>query len=371
MIFFYIFACTSGKNGEDSAQSVETNAFEPLYNWQEQSVFDKGPFNVGHMQVQRSYTPLDDQEDRVISMEIWYPTEENSGEAAEYYLGIDEQSFSDAPAAQPIHSKGYPVYLSSHGYRGWGANSPFLMRHFASHGWVVIAPDHINNTIVDHSSPLPVNHFVHRPMDLSQALDLLEELSDQNVLAGTINTEEVAMGGHSFGASYSTWAIAGASYDNIDAVCMEGQGLENPDERCSESEYAALSSGELGDERVVAAIPHAGSIRESFFGEEGYKAVSVPVMFISGTDDNQESNQEHFDTVEGIDFRWLSIEGACHTSFTGGGCPNIESEKGFAILNAYILAFARTHVLGDDSADLSALLDGSNLAFPEASIQKK
>ena len=35
------------------------------------------------------------------------------------------------------------------------------------------------------------------------------------------------MSGHSFGASYSTWGIAEASYDGVDSVCQEGIGLED------------------------------------------------------------------------------------------------------------------------------------------------
>ena len=75
------------------------------------------------------------------------------------------------------------------------------------------------------------------------------------------------MSGHSFGASYSTWGIAGARYDNIDTVCLEGEGLEDPTTLCTETEYEALSSGLLNDPRVKVAIPMAGTDRKTFFGK--------------------------------------------------------------------------------------------------------
>ena len=143
---------------------------------------ERGPFNVGHIQIVHTYQPLSDQPERTIPIEIWYPTEDTTGTPATYFMGIDESCFADATPAAPVYERGYPVHLSSHGYQGWGANSAFLMSHFASHGWVVVAPNHIDNTLVDHASPLPIRHFIHRPKDLTESLNVLEtldwELSD-------------------------------------------------------------------------------------------------------------------------------------------------------------------------------------------------
>lgn len=359
-MFIWMMACTGDKDKDSSVEMAEETI-----DWQAWAVNERGPFNVGHIQIQHTYQPLLDQPERTIPIEIWYPTEDTSGVSTTYFVGVDDTVFSDATPAAPIYPAGYPVHLSSHGYQGWGANSTFLMSHFASHGWVVVAPNHINNTIIDHASPLPVNHFVHRPKDLIESLNVLESLE----LGYPVDVDNVLMSGHSFGASYSTWGIAGASYDGVDSVCQEGIGLEDSNTLCTETEYAALSSGELNDDRIKAAIPMAGTDRKTFFGETGYQSVDVPVLFISGTEDGQEGNQAHFDEVTGIDFRWLSLKDACHQSFTVGGCATMEAQLGFDILNHYVLAFGRQQILGDDSLD--ALLDGVEQPWSEATLLVK
>ncbi len=350
----------------DKADTGVVESVEQL-DWRTFDVQQRGPFNVGHTQIMHTYQPIADQAERTIPIEIWYPTEDTTGNPASYFMGVDETVFADATPAPSIYTEGYPVHLSSHGYQGWGANSAFLMSHFASHGWVVVAPNHIDNTLVDHSSPLPVRHFIHRPKDLTESLNILETLD----WADPIDTTSVVLSGHSFGASYSTWSGAGASYDNIDAVCFEGEGLEDPDTPCTDSEYALLSSNQLHDPRVKVAIPMAGTDRKTFFGATGYQNVQAPVLFISGTEDGQVGNQAHFDDVTGIDFRWLSLENACHQSFTVGGCATMETELAWDILNHYVLAFARQRLLGDTSSDLSDLLDGTTQPWSEASLLVK
>lgn len=358
-MLIFLLSCS----GVDKVDTATTESID----WQSWNPAERGPYNVGHIQVEHTYQPLPDQPERTIPIEIWYPTEAVSGVPATYFMGVDEGVFSGAVPAVPAYEKGYPVHLSSHGYRGWGANSAFLMSHFASHGWVVVAPNHIDNTLVDHSSPLPIRHFVHRPKDLTESLNVLENLGWEH----PIDTESVVLSGHSFGASYSTWSGAGATYDNIDAVCTEGVGLEDPGTLCSDSEYEALSSNELHDPRVKVAIPMAGSDRKAFFGATGYQNVHAPVLFISGTEDGEEGNQAHFDDVTGIDFRWLSLENACHQSFTVGGCATMETDVAWNILNHYVLAFARQRLLGDESTAVMDLLNGTTQPWPEATLRVK
>ena len=107
-------------------------------------------------------------------------------------------------------------------------------------------------------------------------------------------------------------------------------------------------SGDLHDPRITVAIPMAGQDRKAFFGDEGYKSVHASMLFVSGTNDNEEANQAHYEDIEGIDFRWLSLDQACHQSFTTGGCPTFDTQLGFDILNAYLLGYARQRLLSDD-----------------------
>ena len=361
MMWLLWLACTS--------VSTETavSSFDEADPWRGYDHTQEGPYQVGHMLLEHTYVPISDQAPRTIFIDVWYPSQDTSGEAAGYLYGIDEQAFAHATPAESIYEGGYPVHVHSHGYRAWGASSSFLMRYFASHGWIAVAPNHTNNLLGDHQSPLPVSHFIHRPKDIQESLDVLSTLS----FPDPVNSQRVLMSGHSFGASYSTWSVSGASYDNVEAICLEGAGLEDSSMRCSEAEAEILRSRVLLDDRVVAAVPLAGTVRESWFGSEGYKSVHAPVLFVSGTEDGQSGNQAHFDTVEGIDFQWLSIAGGCHQSFATGACDTLAPDIGFSIQQSYILAFARQRVLSDNGPEITALLNGEERPFADAYIQIK
>ena len=99
------------------------------------------------------------------------------------------------------------------------------MRWFASHGWVVIAPDHTGNTFSDHRDPLPSSHFIARPRDIGALLDALDSLPADDPLSGVVDTGRVVLSGHSFGA-YTTWSAAGAAFDmdRIREACQGGGG---------------------------------------------------------------------------------------------------------------------------------------------------
>ena len=177
------------------------------------------------------------------------------------------------------------------------------------------------------------------------------------------------MRGHSFGASYSTWGIAGASYDQIEESCETGNGLEEGN--CSDQKLSIFTSGLLSDDRIKAALPLAGTIRKTFFGETGYESVQVSVLFMSGTEDNHQSAQAHYDEISNINFSWLHLEGGCRQSFALGQCPTLDVPLGFDIVQTYALAFARKHILGVEDEDIENLLQGSQQPWQEATIQKK
>ena len=55
------------------------------------------------------------------------------------------------------------------------------------------------------------------------------------------------------------------------------------------------------------------------------------------------------------------MTGACHTTYTLGGCPGFDTELGLQIVNTYALAFARHLLLGDQDPETLALLDGRRI----------
>lgn len=357
MFFWMLLACTNPKETESKMPPE----------WQGWDVLSAGPYQIGHRLLEHSYTPIEGAEARIIMIDVWYPTDDLSGDPGSYLYGFDDRVFEDAVPAAPVYAGGYPVHVHSHGYQGWGASSAFLMRHFASHGWLAVAPNHTGNLLGDHQSPLPTAHYIHRPLDIQEALDQATLLD----LPGPVNTTSVVMSGHSFGASYTTWAVSGATYENLSNVCENGEGIEDDAAGCTDQERQIFGSGALADPRVAVAFPMAGTVREAFFGAEGYKGVSSPVMFASGTEDGEARNQAHFDGIDGIDFQWLSLQGGCHQSFATGACSTLDTALGFEILGAMSLAHARQQLLDDDAPEVQSLLSGEALPWEEVSLQRK
>jgi len=322
-----------------------------------------GPMSVGHRAWSLTYTPDIIGGERTINLNLWYPTEDEDGEEVRYInLYLDNESLGEATPAEPVHEEGYPVMVYSHGSQGFGGTSADLMRHFASHGWVVIAPDHTDNLLSDHNDPLPTSHYIHRPMDVTKALDALAETT----LAGPIVTDRVVASGHSFGC-YSNWASMGATYD-ITVVAENCANGGVPSGVCTEEELEAFASGSLKDERIVSAIPMAGTYRSSWFGETGYQSVGGPLLFMSGTDDPV-GQDDQWDALVGIDLTWIDITDACHQTFGLGVCPNLTDEEGFSIVNTYALAFARSTLLNDDS--VRPILDGTEIVSERVAIETR
>jgi predicted dienelactone hydrolase len=95
---------------------------------------------------------------RSLPLEIWYPaTDAYAGrdldETRDRYevvpgFGLPSEPQDAVRDAAPRPGP-FPLVLFSHGYGGHRRQSTFLCTHLASHGYVVAAPDHSGNTVVD------------------------------------------------------------------------------------------------------------------------------------------------------------------------------------------------------------------------------
>lgn len=291
---------------------------------------------------------------RSVPINVWYPTLENSGESGAYLQGLYEDPLVvlDAAPAPAWRVEGLPVLVFSHGDTSWGAASADLMRFFASHGWVAIAPDHTDNTLLRTVEPRPTAHYIHRPLDITATLNALRD-SGLAVLNES-DTESVLMSGHSFGA-YTSWSSAGALYSE-EALVEACPTLEEG--QCSQEELDFFLSGQLHDPRIGAIITMAGAIRRNFFGENGHLGVEVPVMLMSGSEDGNGIPNSWADLQDLDTLSWLELVGGCHESFAMGVCSTLDPELGFSLVNAYSLALGRSAILGDASSEVEALLSG-------------
>ncbi len=120
---------------------------------------------------------------------------------------------------------------------------------------------------------------------------------------------------------------------------------------------AALEAG-TREPRVVASIPMAGSPRTSIFGDSGTDDVEIPLLQMTGSDD-KDGFEDVWPTLSGLDIAWIEITGACHLAFTIGACTEISDADAWHTISTDAMAFGRHHALGDASADVVELLDGS------------
>jgi predicted dienelactone hydrolase len=319
-------------------------------------ISEQGPFNVGFKRFPITYQPPAESGPRTIMLNIWYPTKDTKGTGVTYFnVFPDPQSWENASVAPPLSSCGYPTIEYSHGYEGLGGGAAYLMRHFASHGWVALAPDHTDNRLGDPQPP-PFSIYFERSLDMAQVLDAANNLRPEDPLHGKIATDKVLLVGHSFG-THTVWSSAGATYDL--QTIQQGQTDPPP----TAAELAVFQKG-LRDPRVVAGIPMAGTISREFFGPSGETGVHIPLLQMTGTT-NDVGQYTEWPALQDHDISWIDITGACHESFNLAAWDpcippaNLDAETGYKIVRTYALAFARYHVLGDRGATVTGIVNGT------------
>jgi predicted dienelactone hydrolase len=249
-------------------------------------------------------------EDQPLTLRAWYPAVRTAAESGpiaytapnkfdeQITPGVEITSVGHALlGARPDPSdEPYSLVVFSHGF----ALSPIvyitLVEHYASQGYVVLAPEH--NERFDGSLTSFWEELIDRPVDISSTIDFAERLTAaEGPLAGLVDLDNVAVVGHSYGG-YTALAAAGARFD-FDAYRDRCAALNADDPLAffcapivNESDMAMRAGlGEapsglwpsLGDSRVDAAISLAGDAY--LFDERGLAELNVPVMAMGGTVD--------------------------------------------------------------------------------------
>ena len=119
---------------------------------------DFGPWAVGHQRLEAIDV---NRGNRVLPYDVWYPVDEADArpEPRTIYplaagLGLTaERAVEGLPVSQ---AGGLSLLIFSHGYGGTNDQSVLLMETLASHGFVVVSPEHTGNTNDDASDPRDV-----------------------------------------------------------------------------------------------------------------------------------------------------------------------------------------------------------------------
>jgi predicted dienelactone hydrolase len=232
------------------------------------------------------------------------------------------------------YSKGdgkFPVIIFSYGAMGSGDMGFPIVRHWTSHGYVVLCPTHADSiklrraqgrdgagdtlTLIRGSGRGGGwdDNWTQRPRDVSFVLDSLDVLEEKVPgLKGRLDRDRLAVAGHSLGA-YTAQVAGGAT------VAMPGK--DQPQS--------------LADPRLKAILQLSGQgTDQQGLHKDSWKDIRIPMMCVTGSLDRAAQGQEPFWRREPFalsapgDKYFLFVEGAHHGSFTGkvaeGGLSGVE-----------------------------------------------
>jgi predicted dienelactone hydrolase len=272
-----------------------------------------GPFAVGRT----TFTAVDPARgDRELLVDVWYPVdpEDAVGGASRYallppVLVIDSEVALDGP---PVSSaRPFPLVIFSHGNGGIRFQSYFLTELLASHGFVVVAPDHTGNTLFDllFGDPTPldiVRSAFDRPADVSFLVSrmLARNADPQDPFFERLDPLRIGVTGHSFGG-FTSLAVAGG-FSGVEIAAEFG--VELPPELVPVP----------ADRRVLAIAPLAPASSPLSDAELG--SIRIPTLLLGGTlDTTTEIDPEitrPFAKIASRELVRVDILDAGHFSFT-------------------------------------------------------
>ncbi|MCY1007001.1 dienelactone hydrolase family protein [Nannocystis pusilla] len=167
-------------------------------------------------------------------------------------VGVREQTRSARDAAS-AGTGPYPLVMFSHCHGCVRFSMFTIAEHLASHGFVVVAPDHAGNTLFDEpQAPLDEAFLQVRVADQMAVLDAVLDAGNSAVpeaIRGAIDPARIGAMGHSYGA-----ATAGR-------LAQE-------------------------DDRIVAALPIAAPVQNPIFSGTKLAEIDEPQLFVLAAEDN-------------------------------------------------------------------------------------
>lgn len=310
------------------AQSEEQTGFRP--DAPEYGIH--GPYAVGTMEMQIA------DEERPLNLTVWYPADASDGFEGDYAypsgygpnLGSFEVFGEASLEAPPDNENGpYPLVVYSHGFTFFRLGATYFAEHLASWGFIVMAPDHPDMVITTFGSPPEFYHsmYASTPQDVSRVIDFAEAQNAEGPLAGLIDTEKIAMTGHSSGG-FTALQVAGGQLDlsGMLAECeVNPEHFDCPFVMPMADEIAALYgldgvTDELlpsaQDERIDVVIPMSPD--QIFFGENGLNNVTIPTLYLVGDLDEYISYDQFtngFDSLGSETAYMITFENAGHGIF--------------------------------------------------------
>jgi predicted dienelactone hydrolase len=242
-------------------------------------------------------------------------------------------------------SRPFPLVVFSHGYGLSPIVYSTLVEHYASQGFIILAPEH--NDIFEQSFPVLWQALIDRPVDIHRTIDFAEQLTKPGAaLAGLIDMDRIAVVGHSYGG-YTALAAAGARFDfaayknrcaavkaddPLDFFCSPA--LSKESDMATRAGLGSVPTGlwpSVGDPRVKAVISMAGDAY--LFDQRGLAELKVPLMAMGGTIDDGTpytwGAKLTYDHVASKNKSLITFPGAGHFPFVDP-CENLPWTQSFS-----------------------------------------
>ncbi len=248
---------------------------------------EPGAFAVGHRETQL----VDGNRDGPsIDIDCWYPSVPGDHAPKVYELLPGIGVTSSAHERPPAAPGGHPLVVWSHGRSGTATAYVMLCEGLAARGYVVVAPSHAGDTLLDWITGTAVDDATNERQRVADVQIVLDHLLDAG--AGTfdglptIDPAQIAVAGHSYGA-FTAYALAAV-----------------------ESEQPRIR-GAAGLESLTRTIPPGDLER-----------ISVPLLMVVGSFDDVTppvtDADPAFATLAGHDVRRVDIRDAGHQ-----GCSDV------------------------------------------------
>ncbi len=340
---------TSEEQGEDTGEEEAPDVYLPAD--------EPGPYMPAAVAV----TFYDESRDRELPGTIWYPTNAQTGDEM-LYQGL--LPLGDAITNVPIADGVFPLLAFSHGHQAFDAQSYFLTEYLATHGYVIVACDHIEDTTATSEPEYTAKSALDRPQDVLFMIDTALQWNEEegHLLKGHLDAENIGITGHSFGA-YTTFASLGPAVDFEDFVrrCneMDESEWDGPWRFCEELNDSDISYVEdckpcsFYDSRIKAAVPMCPAARKVFLEGEIAK-IDVPILIMAGEKDTTTPVTDEvypfFEETTHPGTMYWELKNAGHFTFSnmclilndpdfGCGDDFIEAERAWELINTATTAF--------------------------------
>jgi len=331
-----------------------------------------GPYPVGVTTIQMEDPSRIDaglSGPRPLLVEVWYPAAESArggtpAKFTDFFMGgkdiqmnfiltaafkfnileIDQRFKTLAVRDAAIADGKFPLVIFSHGNGGMRSQNTFWCDHLASHGFIVIAPDHTRNScatsyqgkVIPYDNEGRPQAAIDRPKDVSFLIDQFEKLNADasSLVHGRVDTENIGVAGHSYGGF--TAMAAQAQDQRIDAIVP--MAAVKPD-TANESTRPLLLFIATEDDTID---------EEGNAGARAYfDATKAPKYLVEMRDGGHYT----FTDMDQINPHWGDGTGAGTRITNGEPMKYFYMEKAHALTNGYSVAFLHKYLKQDSTFD--------------------